>query len=121
MKKLLQPKVLAILAFAIAVFFVAKNEFKGANDIAPATSQKDVLCPVHKIRLKLDTVMIALEKEPDSVYAANRAKYFPMAQDTFYLLEWYKDDDHKNLKRSEVWYCPACRTAKEKYLIGQVM
>jgi hypothetical protein len=122
MKNILQPKYIAILVFVIAGFFIVRNEFKGANDIAPAAPQKQELCPVHNVHLLLDTVKIAIETDVyDSIFAANRVKYFPLAQDTFYLLEWYKDDEHKNMTRSEVWFCPACREAKKKYLMGQVM
>ncbi len=122
MKKFLQLKYLAVLAFLIAGYFVVRNEFKGANDIAPAAEQKQELCPVHNVHLLLDTVKIALETGvADSAFIANRNKYFPLAQDTFYLLEWYKDDEHKNMTKSQVWFCPDCREAKKKFSLGQTM
>lgn len=122
MKNFLQPKYLAVLAFLIAGFFVVRNEFKGANDIAPAAPHKQELCPIHSVHLRLDTVKIAIESTvSDSAFIANRNKYFPLAQDTFFLLEWYKDDEHKNMTKSQVWFCPQCREAKKKFSLGQTM
>jgi hypothetical protein len=122
MKKLLQPKYIILFVFLIAAFFLLRKEFEGENDVLIAGDQSNALCPVHNIHLKLDTVEIHIRKEePDSAYFAIQKKYFPMAQDTFYLLQWFQDDEHKNLTRAQVWYCPACREAKKKYQEGQSM
>lgn len=122
MKKLLQPKYIIILVLLAASFFIVRNALKTPADILIAGDQSEKLCPVHNIKLKLDVVPIAIHKEePDSFYIADQKKYFPLAQDTFYLLQWFQDDEHKNIERSQVWYCPSCREAKKKYNAGQTL
>ena len=120
MKTLLQPKYIILFIFLIAAFFLLRKAFEGEQDVLIAGDQSNSVCPVHNIHLKLDTVEIHIRKEePDSAYFAIQKKYFPMAQDTFYLLQWFQDDEHKNLTRAQIWYCPACREAKKKYQEGQ--
>jgi hypothetical protein len=121
MKKLLQPKYILIFVFLVAAFFILRKEFAGEKDVLIAGDQSGKVCPVHNIHLKLDTVEIHVRKEePDSAFFSIQRKYFPMSQDTFYLLQWFQDDEHKNLTRAQVWYCPACRDAKKKYQEGQL-
>ena len=116
MKKLLQPKYIIILILLAASFFIIRNALKVPDDVLIAGDQSEKLCPVHTIKLKLDIVPIAVRKEePDSTYLAIQKKNFPLAQDTFYLLQWFQDDEHKNIEKSQVWYCPACREAKKKW------
>ncbi len=115
-----RTKIIAFVVVLFAGYFLLRKEFSGISDIAPAADHSQDVCPVHKILLKLDTVIIAVRKnDPDSVYLAAQKQYFPMAQDTFWLLQWYQDDEHKHLTRSEVWYCPRCRDAKKKFALGQ--
>jgi hypothetical protein len=121
MKTLLQPKFILLFVFLVAAFFLLRREFEGEKDVLIAGDQSGKVCPVHNILLKLDTVEIHIRKEePDSTYFAAEKKYFPMAQDTFYLLQWFQDDEHKNLTRAQIWYCQACREAKKKYQEGQL-
>ncbi|MFI5263285.1 MAG: hypothetical protein ACHQM6_02080 [Candidatus Kapaibacterium sp.] len=122
MKKLLQPKFIILFLFLVAAFFLLRKQFEGAHDVLIAGEQSNARCPVHNIKLKMDTVGIYIRKEePDSTYFAVQKKYFPLAQDTFYLLEWFKDDEHKDITRAQIWYCPACREAKKKFAEGQLM
>jgi hypothetical protein len=122
MKKLLQPKYILIFAFLVAAFFLLRKEFEGEKDVLITGDQSGKVCPVHNIRLILDTVEIHIRKEePDSAYFAIQKKYFPRAEDTLYLLEWLHGDSFKNVTRSQVWYCPACREAKKKYQDGQIL
>ncbi len=121
MKKLLQPKYILILVVLIAAFFLIKKQFEGDQNVLVAGDQSNKLCPVHGLKLKLDIVPIAVRKEePDSATIAIRSKNFPFAQDTFYLLQWFQDQEHQNTTKAEVWYCPACRAAKKKYSDGQL-
>lgn len=121
MKKILQPKYIIALILLAAAFFIVRNAMKTPADVLIAGDQSEKLCPVHNIKLKLDVVPIAVRKEePDSAYIAIQKKNFPLAQDTFYLLQWFQDDEHKNIEKSQVWYCPACREAKKKYTTGQL-
>src|SRR5579872_572864 len=107
MKKLLQPKYILLFIFLVAAFFLLRKQFEGAHDVLIAGDQSNTVCPVHHIKLKMDTVGIYIRKEePDSSYFANEKKYFPFAQDTFYLIEWFKDDEHKDITRAQIWYCP---------------
>jgi hypothetical protein len=118
MKNLLQPKYILIFVFLVAAYFLLRKQFEGSHDVLIAGDQSNALCPVHNIKLKLDTVGIYIRKdEPDSAYFAIKKK-FPMAQDTFFLLQWFQDDEHKNLSRAQIWYCPACREAKRKFSEG---
>lgn len=122
MNKFLQPKYIILFVLLIAAFFLLRRAFEGDKDLLIAGDQKDAVCPVHNIHLKLDTVQIFVRKEEtDSSYFAVQRKYFPMAQDTFYLLQWFQDDLHKNVTRAQIWFCPACREAKRKYAEGQLM
>jgi len=119
MKSLLQPKYIILFLFLVAAFFLLRKQFEGTHDVLIAGDQSNTLCPVHGIKLKLDTVGIYIRKEePDSAYFAIQKKYFPLAQDSFFLLEWFKDDEHKDLTRAQIWYCPACRAAKKKFAEG---
>jgi len=119
MKNILQPKYILLFVLLIAAFFLLRKAFEGHEDVLIAGDQSEALCPIHKIHLKLDTVIIAVRRdEPDSSYIAFQRKNFPMAQDTFYLLQWFQDDEHKNLSRAQIWYCPACRDAKRKIAEG---
>jgi hypothetical protein len=120
MKALLQPKYILLFIFLIASFFLLRKQFEGNEDILPAGDQSGKVCPVHHIKLKLDVVPIALRKDRDSEFIALEQKYFPLAQDTFYLLQWFQDQEHQNTNKSEVWYCPACREAKKKYDSGEL-
>ena len=122
MKKLLQPKYILLFVLLIAAFFLLRKAFEPHEDVLIAGDQSQALCPVHNIHLKLDTVIIVVRKDdPDSAYSAFQRKNFPMAQDTFYLLQWFQDDEHKNLTRAQIWYCPACREVKRKLAEGQPM
>jgi hypothetical protein len=122
MKSLFQPKYIVLFILVVAAFFLLRKAFEGQEDILIAGDQSKVRCPVHNVPLKLDTVIIAVRKEePDSSYIAIQRKYFPMAQDTFYLLQWFQDDEHKNLTHAQIWYCPACRAAKKKYSEGELL
>jgi hypothetical protein len=122
MKKLLQPKYIILFIFLIAAFFLLRKAFEGEQDVLIAGDQSNTVCPVHNIHLKLDTVEIHIRKEePDSAYFVIQKKYFPFAQDTLYLLEWLHGDSFRDVTRSQVWYCPACRDAKKKYQEGQGM
>lgn len=115
MKKLLQPKYLIIAGLCIVAFLLLRNEFSSKSDVLAAGSSGGN-CPIHKDKLKLDTVKIVVQKEErDSGYLALQKANFPMAQDTFFLLQWFQDDQFKGYTKSEVWYCPACRVAKRKY------
>ena len=108
MKRFFQPKYILLFFFLIAAFFLLRKEFEPKEDVLIAGDQSDALCPAHHIHLKLDTVQIFVRKEePDSSYFAIQRKYFPMAHDTFFLLQWFQDDQHKNTTRAQVWYCPA--------------
>ena len=119
MKKLLQPKYIIIAALCVVAFFLVRNEFSSKSDVLAAGSAGG-FCPLHKDKLRLDTVKIVVRKEEsDSSYLAIQKANFPMAQDTFFLLQWFQDDQFKGYTKSEVWYCPACREAKRKYSIGQ--
>ena len=74
---------------------------------------------MHHIHLKLDVVPIVMRKdEPDSSYFIARKKYFPLALDTFFILEPLHGEGFENIHKAEVWYCPACREAKKKYDAG---
>ena len=116
MKNILQPKYIIIFVLLVAGFFLIRKQLEGSHDVLIAGDQSNALCPVHKIKLKLDTVEIFVRKqEPDSSYSAFQRKNYPMAQDTFYLIEWFKDDEHKDVTRAQIWYCPLCREAKKKY------
>ena len=116
MKNILQPKFIILFIFLIAAFFLIRKEFKGKQDILIAGDQSNVICPVHGIRLKLDTVLIVVRKEePDSASIAIQKKYFPFAQDTLFLLEWLHGDSFRDVTHAQLWYCPACRTEKKKY------
>src|SRR6202040_3453726 len=87
MKTLLQPKFILLFVFLVAAFFLLRREFEGEKDVLIAGDQSGKVCPVHNILLKLDTVEVHIRKEePDSTYFAAEKKYFPMAQDTFFLL-----------------------------------
>jgi len=122
MKKLLQPKYILLFVVLVAAFFLLRKQFEGSHDVLIAGDQSNALCPVHGIKLKLDTVEVHIRKEePDSAYFAIQKKNFPMAQDTFYLLQWFQDDEHKDLTHAQIWYCPSCRTAKKKYDEGKPM
>ncbi|MEP7233976.1 MAG: hypothetical protein ABI778_01650 [Ignavibacteriota bacterium] len=119
MKKILQPKYLIIFILAVAGFLLLRKQFEPHEAVLIAGDQSEKRCPVHDIKLRLDTVGIYVRKEePDSAYIALRQKYFPLAQDTFYLLQWFLDDEHKNLTRAQIWYCPMCRDAKKKIADG---
>mgnify|MGYP001793471233 CR=1 FL=1 len=103
MKKLFQPKYIVILILLAASFFIIRNALKVPNDVLIAGDQSEKFCPVHNIKLKLGVVPIAIRKEePDSAYFAIQRKNFPLAQDTFFLLQWFQDDEHKNMERSQV-------------------
>ena len=109
MKALLTPKNILIFIVVAAAVFVIKNQLRSDPDVL-VTGSKGGTCPVHHERLRLDTVQIVVRQiEPDSAGAALAREQFPMANDTFYLLQWFQDDEHKNLKRAEVWFCPRCR------------
>ncbi|MDP4219337.1 MAG: hypothetical protein Q8916_04880 [Bacteroidota bacterium] len=120
MKNLLQPKYILLFIFCVAAFFLLRKQFEGSHDVLIAGDQSNALCPVHHTKLRLDTVGIYIRKdEPDSAYFALQRRSFPLALDTFYLLEWFQDDEHKGLTRAQVWYCPACRAAKKLFEQGQ--
>ncbi len=119
MRKFLQPKYIIFFILLVAAFFLLRKGFEPHEDVLIAGDQSEAICPLHKIHLKLDTVVIAVRKDdPDSSYIVFQKKNFPMAQDTFYLLQWFQDDEHKNLSRAQIWYCPACREAKRKIAEG---
>src|SRR6185503_18200076 len=108
MRSLLQPKYVLILIVVVAGFFVIKNQIGGTSDVL-LTGSKGGTCQVHGVRLRLDTVRIVVRKQdPDSLTAAEERTLYPNAQDSFYLLQWFADDEHKNLTRAEVWFCPEC-------------
>lgn len=112
MKRFLTPRNILILVLVVAAFFVIRNQLRTTPEVL-VTGSKGGECPVHDVRLRLDTVPIAVQpNEPDSLTAAHARTTFPHANDTFYILQWFKDDEHKNLSKAEVWYCPACREAK---------
>jgi hypothetical protein len=114
MKSLLQPKYILLLVVVVAAVFVLKNQLKSTPDVL-TTGAKGGTCPVHGLRLRLDTVPIVVRAVgPDSVTAAYARAHYPMANDSFFLLQWFQDDEHKNLKRAEVWYCPKCREAEQE-------
>lgn len=122
MKRLLQPKYVLLLLLLVAAFFLLRKAFEGHEEVLIAGDQSQAVCPLHNIHLKLDTVIIVVRKEePDSAYLAFQRTNFPMAQDTFFLLQWFQDDEHKNLTHAQIWYCPACREAKRKYQNRQPM
>jgi hypothetical protein len=121
-KKLLQPKFILLFILVIAAFFLLRKEFSASDDILKAGDQSDATCPVHHIHLKVDVVPIFVRKiEPDSSYFMIQKKYFPLALDTFFVLEALHGEQFGNTQKSEVWYCPACREAKQKYQLGQPM
>src|SRR3954470_23984461 len=108
MKRLLQPKYILIFIFLVAAFFLLRKEFTGSEDILKAGDQSDAVCPVHHIHLKLDVVPIAIRKiEPDSASLAEQKKNFPMALDTFFILDPLHGEQFQNTMKAEVWYCPA--------------
>jgi hypothetical protein len=114
MKRFLTPKNVLIFVVALAAFFLIKNQLRSDPDVL-ATGSKGGECPVHGTRLRLDTVAIVVRQlEPDSSTAAYERANFPMANDSFYLLQWFADDEHKNLRRAEVWFCTECRKSKSE-------
>lgn len=112
MKSFLQPKYILLVIVVVAAFFVIRNQLRSGSDILE-TGSRGGTCSLHGVRLRLDTVAIVVRHtEPDSLAAAREHALYPMAQDTFYLLSWFKDDEYKNYTRAQVWYCPKCREAK---------
>ena len=112
MKRILTPRNILILVVIVVAFFVIKNQLRTTPEVL-VTGSKGGECPVHGKSLRLDSVPIVVQQnEPDSLTAAYTRATFPLANDTFYILQWFKDDEHKNLSKSEVWYCPSCRQAK---------
>ncbi len=112
MKRFLTPRNILILVVVVVAFFVIKNQLRTTPEVL-VTGSKGGECPVHGIRLRLDTVPIVVQlNEPDSLTAAQARATFPLSNDSFYILQWFKDDEHKNLSKAEVWYCSACREAK---------
>ena len=119
MKRFLQPKYILLFILLVAAFFLLRKQFEGGQDVLKAGDQSDAVCPVHHIRLKLDAVPIIMRKqEPDSSYFFTQKKYFPLALDTFFVLEPLHGEGFENIHKAEVWYCPACREAKKKYDAG---
>jgi len=113
MKRFFTPKNILIFVVVAAAVFLIKNQLRSDPDVL-TTGSKGGDCPVHGTTLRLDTVPIVVRQlEPDSASAAYARANFPMANDSFYLLQWFADDEHKNLRRAEVWYCPSCREARQ--------
>jgi hypothetical protein len=120
MKRFLQPKYILLFIFLVAAFFLLRKEFQPTEDILKAGDQSEKVCPVHHIHLKLDVVPIALRKvEPDSSYIILQKNNFPMALDTFFILEPLHGEQFEHTTKAEVWYCQICRDMKKKYQIGQ--
>ena len=112
MRRLFTPKNILIVVVIVAAVFLIKNQLRSDPDVL-TTGSKGGDCPVHGTRLRLDTVPIVVRQiEPDSSTAAYERVNFPMANDSFYLLQWFADDEHKNLRNAEVWFCPECRKSK---------
>src|ERR1041385_3675779 len=109
MKSLLQPKFILIFIFLIAAFFLLRKEFVSSDEILKAGDQSDKVCPVHHIHLKVDVVPIMLRTiEPDSSVIAIQKQNFPLALDTFFILEPLHGEQFEHVTKAEVWYCPAC-------------
>jgi hypothetical protein len=113
MKSFFTARNLLILLVVAAAIFLIKSQLRSDPDVL-ITGSKGGTCPVHGVRLRLDTVPIVVRQtEEDSATAAYARANFPMANDSFYLLQWFADDEHKNLRRAEVWYCSKCREAEQ--------
>ncbi len=103
-----------VVAALVAVGLVAWCVRSTSVMVRPAPDRHRARCQVHGNALRLDHIRITYAVPPILIpyYNAER-RYFPNACTVFYGGDVVGSDSPAE---QQVWYCPACRAAEERWL-----